>query len=507
MIEQDLQARAEEALQQGDPYAACKVYEEAIAAGASGEATRLNYAVLLWRLYEFPRAVAVFQELLTEPQSSPTTARRIAHCYFEVGRFGEAADAMRLSCARTPAPDAETWNTLAWILERNQCLDEAREKAETALNQSPDYSPAVRLLAHIDRRSGNFEQAEERLTSQLERYPGDFDWGLRYELAAVLDRQGKYDSAWNALLLAKQQLANRAARHLDVSHSIRQRQIYVTTSVTDVDLRRWQVDAEDASCEKRHCILTGFPRSGTTLLEQMLATSDFVVDTDESGILSTQFIAPLIWHNPDPTSALIELRGFDGEQLRAGREAYFHMTERYLGSTQGKRLLIEKDPLLIADLPLPLRLFPQTKLLIALRDPRDVILSYFFTMVPLNWNSSPAVDIDQACDFYVDILSHWVWWREKLPWPMLVTRYEDMVSSPADELKRIAQFLDLDWSPKMLDASARSERKAVRTPTYDDITKPIYARAVGRWRNYDRYLARILPKLARLLPALGYDPG
>ncbi len=191
-------------------------------------------------------------------------------------------------------------------------------------------------------------------------------------------------------------------------------------------------------------------------------------------------------------------------QLIAGRETFYQMTENYLDQEIGGRLLVEKNPLLTADLPVALRLFPEASLLVALRDPRDVVVSYLFTMVPLNWSSAPAMDVVEACQFYADTMRHWLWWRSRLDWPSREVRYEQIIAEPFEETTRVADFLGLKWDSSMLDEHRRLERKAVRTPTYDDVTKPLYTRAIGRWENYQQYLQPGLHVLRPFLDAFGY---
>jgi len=499
-----LAAEASRAVEAGDPQTAVALYENAIRQGAADPVTLVNYGVLLWRLFQFSQGDEAFARALNDPRADMATLQRTAHCYFEIGRFSQAAQAMRVALSRMVEPDAETTNTLAWILERDHQIDHARHYAEAARAMDKAYGPAVRLLAHLDRRAGDLERAEARLTEQLRQYPSDFDWGLRYELAAVRDRLGQYDAAWTALCEAKSQLAPRVADHLRDSYFIRRRQWELAQSVTAADLRRWREAGESLGPPKRIALLTGFPRSGTTLLEQIVACHADVVDTDESGILLSQFIEPLVWKADDAVSAIIELRSFDVAQLVTGREAFYQLTESYLDQEIAARLLIEKNPLLTADLPLALRLFPEASLLVALRDPRDVILSYLFTMVPFNWSSAPAIEVVEACRFYADAMRHWLWWRERLEWPSCEIRYEQVIADPCTETKRAAAFLGLSWDASMLDERRRSERKAVRTPTYDDVTKPLYTRAVGRWKNYERYLQPGLHFLQPLLDAFGY---
>jgi tetratricopeptide (TPR) repeat protein len=499
-----LSVAASRAIEAGDPFGALAVYENAVRQGAVDPITLGNYGVLLWRLFQFRKGAETFTRVVENPHANTATLRRVAHCYFEIGRFSKAADVMRVAVSRLAQPDAATTNTLAWTLERDHQTDESRKYAEAAHALDPTYGPAVRLLAHLDMRAGDLDGASARLTEQLRHYSSDSDWGLRYELAAVCDRLGQYDAAWTVLCQAKSQLAPQTANHLRDSHFIRRRQWELTQSVTPADLRRWRQDGDSLMSPKRIAFLFGFPRSGTTLMEQIIASQGDTIDTDESGIFNGQFLAPLVWKAEDALSAIIELRSFDIEQLVAGRETFYQLTESYLDQPIGERLLIEKNPLQTADLPLTLRLFPEGRLLVALRDPRDVVLSYLFTMIPLNWSSAPATNVVEACHFYADTMRHWLWWRKRFDWPRCETRYEDLIADPRGETQRIAAFLDLTWNAAMLDERERSERKAVRTPTYVDVTQPLYSRSIGRWRNYEEYLAPSFDMLTPFLGEFGY---
>jgi Tfp pilus assembly protein PilF len=500
----ELPTAADAAINAGDFEKALALYESAVRRGARDPATLANYGVLLWRLYEFRQGDQVFDEVVEDPQADPASLRRIAHCYFEAGRFGESARVMRVAVQRLTAPDAATANTLAWTLERDNQVDEARDHVQRALDIDPSYGPAVRLLAHLDKRAGELARAADRLQEHLRRQPSEFDWGLNYELAGVLDRLGEYDAAWAALSQAKSQLRTSAQVHLRDSHFIRRRQSELVQSITAADLRRWQAARLELKPPKRLALLTGFPRSGTTLIEQIIESHPDAIGTDESGILPRQFIEPLVWKAADPDTAIIELRSFDAAQLTAGRETFYRLTENYLDEEVGSRLLVEKNPLLTADLAVPLRLYPEALMLVALRDPRDVVLSYLFTMVPLNWSSAPAIEVAEACRFYADVMRHWLWWRSRLEQPWCELRYEQVIAEPAGEIRRAAEFLGLAWDRSMLDERRRSERKAVRTPTYDDVTKPLYTRALGRWRHYERHLAPGREALQPMLDALGY---
>ncbi len=502
----DVQLEASRALERGDFDAAYSAYERAIKQDREDFVLLADYGFLLWRTYEFDRGREVFARLLADRRTTPPILKAIAKQFFMIGRFGASADAMRVVVDRAGTSDREAMELYAGALERDSQIDSAREQAERVLSLYPDSGRATRLLAHLDKRADQYESAVQRLQTFLEKYPGEWDWGLRYELAGSLDRLGRYEEAWTQLELAKSQLLAQTKSHLRDSYIIRQRQWELVQEITNSDLSRWFREAdrlEDSPL--RVALLAGFPRSGTTLLEQMIAAHPACIGTDETGILATQFTAPIVWQAKSAPDAIIEIRSLDTEQIRAGRETYQRLTESFLQEPLNGRLLIEKEPLMTPDLAVPLRLFPDASVLMPLRDPRDVVISYYFTMVPLNWNSAPAISIVESAKFYFDCMRHWIALRDRLPWSSCELRYEELVVNPEETLKHAAEFLALPWDDSMLDRRHRSERRAVRTPTYDDITKPIFGRAVGRWVNYEKHLEPALEPLVPFLQAFGYE--
>jgi len=494
---------ARQRLEAGDLDGALSIYDDAAKQCPDDVALAADYGAVLWRCYEFDGGKHELDRALAHPGVTAQQVGGIARLFFEAGRYGDAARAMS-RVAERDGVDEPALTLYASALERDGRRDAAREAAGQALALNPASARACRLLAHLDKRDGDYDAAATRLQDQLQRYPGEDDWRLRYELGGVLDRLGRYDQAWAVMVEAKRQLAPQTAGHMQQSHLIRQRQWDATCAVTDADLAGWHRRAGDLFPPMRVALMAGFPRSGTTLLEQMIVGHRECIGTDETGILCSQFITPLIWQAGSANEALCELRGFEGDQLVAGRETYLRATQQFICEPIGRRLLFEKEPLMTADLPLPLRLLPEASILMPLRDPRDVLVSYFFTMVPLNWNSAPAGDIVEAAQFYADVMRHWLHLRDRLPNPWLAPKYEDLAADPEPAARAVAGFLGLGWDDAMLDRKQRSERKAIRTPTYDDITKPITTRAVGRWKRYEAQLAPALDILAPYVEAFGY---
>jgi hypothetical protein len=368
----------------------------------------------------------------------------------------------------------------------------------------PAHPKAIRLLAHVQRRRGELPAARDFLLQQLSRSSGPEDWRLRYELAAVLDRLGEYDEAMRELILAKAQLRPFAARFVEATRAVRARQLEIAQQLTKSALATWATAINSVRDPMRLAILCGHPRSGTTLLEQLLAAHPEVISTDETGVWQRAFLDPIIREAASATDAVRELNGFDAGQLETGRRSYLRFTEAHLGQVVGHRVLIEKDPSLTPDLPLPLRLFPETKVIFPIRDPRDICISYFFTIVPLNRMSVHALDLTATCEFCAHSFRLWRHWREVLPGPKLETHYEQLVADPPREMRRVLEFLGLDWDERVLRFHERSFSKGVRTPTYADVAQPIYTRSIGRWKNYARHLEPHLDLLEPVLREYNY---
>ena len=191
--------------------------------------------------------------------------------------------------------------------------------------------------------------------------------------------------------------------------------------------------------------------------------------------------------------------------LRQSREAYFKAIELSLGKPIGERLLIDKNPsytFLVAAL---VRIFPEMKFLVALRDPRDVVLSCFMQpFVPVGNTTSSFLSLEGAVDEYAALMSMWLTLKPLLKNPWLEVRYEDMVEDLESVARRTLEFLEVPWNPDVLKFHEHARQKTVRSPTYADVTKPVFKTAVGRWRSYEKYLEPHLARLEPFVKGFGY---
>jgi len=323
----------------------------------------------------------------------------------------------------------------------------------------------------------------------------------------VLDELGQYAEAMEWLLKAKtvlRQTHNIPALENSYDKADGQRRALLAQLTTEMILR-WRLDSPAEPMRFKLTLLGGHPRSGTTLIEQILGAHPAVRAFDESEAFVGEVgdkLAPPPPAAPLSAHALSALSAVRRNELR---RRYFKSLFRELEGEPAAELLLDKNPTPTASLHLWLRVFPESKVVIALRDPRDVIISCFFqnlALTPLNAN---FLSLERAVKHYADMMDTWLRLRELGGFDWLETRYEDVVAGLETEGRRVTEFLGLSWHADQAACHEAARRKLVFSPTYSEVAKPVHGRAVGRWRNYAAALEPFLPRLAAYVRAFGYD--
>ena len=495
--------QAREALRAGDLKAALPFFQAAAEASDASSAEILELAKARWADFQFEASISAFQDAACREPANSAPLLQAAKRLFSVGRFAESARFLRAALQRQPE-DSSIRRMLAEVLDRQGERTEAEALAGEALRQNRADARAARALAHIVRGAGCVQEAAELLRRHLVEYPGPESWRINAELAGCLDRLGDYRGAIEALLRAKAQLRSRAQPLLDEWRRRARRREEFARSLDPQILRRWSEAASALRSVHPVAILAGHPRSGTTLLEQMLAAHPQIVTTDETGVLRSQFIEPIVMAADSTSDAVTEVDQFDLDQLEAGRAFYFRATEAHLGEPIGQRVLIEKDPLATSDLGFILRLLPECRVIFPLRDPRDVCVSFFFTLLPLNADSAPSLDLESTCAAAALTLTLWKHWRNVMPQSSVEVRYERLVVDPRNELARVLHSLTLPWEERMLAPHERCSTRGVRTASYADVAQPLHRRAIGRWHHYAQWLEPHFGAFRSLLRDFGY---
>jgi hypothetical protein len=269
-------------------------------------------------------------------------------------------------------------------------------------------------------------------------------------------------------------------------------------------VRRWRHEAPASQERYQIAFLGGHPRSGTTLLEQILDAHPDVLAFDEPPAFSQEITSLLTAGAADGPSDLENLDALPVSRRADMRRRYVKSLLREIPGEPTERLLLDKNPSPTMSLDAWLRVFPEVKVIIALRDPRDVVISCFFLNIMLNATNVNFLSLARTVKHYSDLMDVWLRFRDLGGFDWVETRYEDVVGNLESEGRRMTEFLGLAWHAEQARYYETSRRKFLYAPTYHDVTQPVYRRAVGRWERYAEALEPVQPALAPYCRAFGY---
>ena len=383
---------------------------------------------------------------------------------------------------------------------------EAMAVIERALMADADHAGLGLLKSRLLRLSNKHVEGELILRKVLASgKDGSVRWRCFYELGHNLDGQGHYDQALDAFLEAKRILQPSARPWWETWQGMRNRARQLREGLTSEHIARWRAGLPELQPARRLTVLCGQPRSGTTLLEQVLNAHPSIVSTGETFLMHDETYLPLCAGFPPDTPILNVLESISFKEINSARGHYFKRTEEILQTLLGERLVLDKNPSLLALLPAILRIFPEAKFLIALRDPRDVCLSCFTLPLPPNPVAATYMSLETTVQQFESAMNFWLKIRPKIPDGWLEVRYEDTVADLASTARKTLDFLGIEWDEKVLAFHEHARGKILRSPSYSDVVKPVHKRAIGRWRNYQKYFEPYLDRLEPFVKAFGYE--
>jgi tetratricopeptide (TPR) repeat protein len=496
--------KADDARNRMDFERCVKTMEQAARLEPGNAILLLNLGHAYGKNFDFAGAERAFERALRVSSRKAEALAGAAERATDIGNTALAEKYYRLA-AEQKNVTPEILVALAEKCERLSRLDEAAQWTERALALNPACAGAVLARARLERHAGRLQEAEQMLRS----FPTNADRNTRakagYELGGILDRQGRYDEAMTAFQEAKALLAPDAAPHMASARQLRTQLKELGDNLNPEILKRWHETGPDLQRLHALALLCGHPRSGTTLLEQVLDSHPDIVSAEETNIFHDHGYPPLQRVAPLEANILAVLEGAQKNGLQQVRGNYFRCMEAFLGAPIGNRLLVDKNPILTLLIPLFVRIFPESKLLVALRDPRDVCLSCFMQPLALTQVSATFLSMKDTVEEYSGLMSMWRTVKPLLKNPYIEVRYEDMVEDLESVSRRVLEFLGVAWDERVLRFHEHAQQKTVRSPTYADVTRPVFKRAVGRWQRYEKYLAPHLDKLEPFVKAFGYQ--
>jgi tetratricopeptide (TPR) repeat protein len=484
-------------------------------------------------------------DLQSAAELAPRDARilnALGHCLFRLDRLDEAVAALKLAvsadqnfapaqanlglawealdehewaerCYRRAldlAPDlSEPAARLSSYAARRNDWVQARDYAQRALALDPRSSVSLITLAQADFAAGKLEESERRiapLARDPTRHPVERATALNL-IGNIRDRQNRIEDAFAAYQRSAAEEKEFFAPHLAPGGEERAPALIarLTTAFQRIPVQSWTKaekplrPSEDQSAG--HVFLVGFPRSGTTLLGQVLANHPAMVTLEERATLIDairDFIAA-----PD---GLDRLAAATEQDLLAYRRAYWQRVREFGVQPRGK-IVVDKMPYNLQRLPVVARLFPDAKILVALRDPRDVVFSCFRRMFTMHAFTYELLEPESAARLYDQVMTLADHYRSRLPLGVLDVRNEDLVADFDGWTRELCDFLGVPWHESMRGFAEGARKRTIATPSAAQVGRGLSGESIAQWRRYEKHLVPIFPVLAAWVARYGYEPG
>jgi tetratricopeptide (TPR) repeat protein len=400
--------------------------------------------------------------------------------------------------------DLRAYCGLGVVHERLHDLDKAVAAVERGLDKDPAYPLAHVLRARLDRRRGDLEAARDRLHTLLARtIPDEARLRAAYELARVLTALGDHAGAFAAATEGNTvQAGTPTARAVYDTGFLR---LLADQSVfTREHFERWGAEPVPDDGPPP-ILLVGFPRSGTTMTEQILGAHPELTVSNEQDILNP--VLNRMFRDQKPGDPLPEaMASLTLERIAEARAGYRAAAAELVRQDPGKRRLVDKFPMNLGVLSFVNRVLPDAKVIVVHRDPRDVCLSCYVQEFVVNASMVHFHTLEDTARMYDGMMGLWLRQRELLTLDVLEIHYEDTVADLERQARRLMDFLDLEWSDELLRFHERDGRRYVSTPSYEAVSEPVHRKAQGKWKRHAERLAPILPRLEPFVEALGYEP-
>ena len=318
-------------------------------------------------------------------------------------------------------------------------------------------------------------------------------------LAKCYDRIGDTDKAFNYFKKANLLTQKTKIKNFDKNkylQEIKIRKEFFKKS----NIEKWPA-LKQSDNEPSPIFLIGFPRSGTTLLDTILRSHP-LIEVIEEQFMVEQLINSL---NQLPNGGLEGLKEIENEPIIKIRKTYFESLESQIQNKNNTKLYIDKLPLNIIHVGEIVRIFPNAKFIVSLRHPCDCVLSCFMQDFELNDAMANFLNLDDAAHLYDAVMNLWTQYTSIFSINYHEVKYENLIENFEPTVRSILNFLELSWDDAVLNyLITAKKRDRIATPSYYQVTKPIYSYAIGRWKRYKKQTSNIYPILEGWIKKFNY---
>lgn len=492
--------------EQGKYAEAAKRLQEVLALDDRRADAHAQMGAILCCLGRYDEAESALRRAIELKSSSPGAHFTLGTLLRDKGQLAASETALRRA-VKEDARDARALTSLGTTLGMRGRLGEARECFEKALRLKAHDAGILTSLGWLAGIEGHFGDAEGRYRAALEsdpRHPGawallvglrrmtdaDKDWlegvertladgvppieesKLRYAMGKYFDDLGKHSRAFE-----QYKRANELQKRLAAPYDRPARTKFVDETTGLYTRQRLAQSAKGASDSATPVLVTGMMRSGTSLVEQIIASHPQAMGAGELDF----WTAAARKHEES-----LRRQSLDEPLTRKLAESYLKILRQH--SPNAFRV-VDKSTFNTDHLGLINQVLPRARFVYVQRDPIDNCLSCYFQ--DFANVASFTMDLSDLAHYYREhhrLISHW---RSALPeGALLVVPYAELVADPQTWSRRIIEFIGLEWDSRCLEF--HKTQRSVLTASHWQVRQPVYSRSVGRWRNYEKHIRPLL---------------
>ncbi len=464
-------------------------------------AARYDYAETLIKRQKHREAGQQVERLLDIEPTNAAYRTLAATAAVGLGQHDKALGIYRSMLDQEPG----SWDVPLWMghaLKTVGQLPEAIDAYRAAATARPNFGDAYWSLANLKLYRFTDEEMARMRDEEASPTTGLVDrYHLCFALGKALEDRGEIPESWSCYERGNALKRSESRYRPEIMETNTRKQIEVCTRDFFLNRTGWGASSPDP------IFILGLPRSGSTLLEQILASHSQVEGTLELSdvqrvVLELQGRDPDL-DNPRYPAALADLT----------REDCVHLGEAYLADTQvyrtGKPVFIDKMPNNFRHIGLIHLMLPKARIIDARREPMACCFSNLKQLFAQGQEFTySAQDISRYYRTYLELMRHW---DEALPGRILRVHHEDVVDDLEGSVRRMLDWCGLEFEPACVDF--HKTRRSVRTPSSEQVRQPIFRDGMDQWKAYEPWLGPLKDALGdalvsyRSLPLEGGGAG
>ena len=464
-------------------------------------------------LGNFKDAIVYFEKGVSiNPNSSPIYCN-LGNIYAEIGNKNLALQNYFRSIEIDPKNFNANYNLGSYYYKIDD-LENAEKYLSIAVSISPNHIYPYNSLFLLYDRSNNYKKLSEILKKAKEIFPENslikfFEGIVEYRnknfknainifLKADLDKRDISRNMLKTNYIAKSydqlglykeaykffEISNKISAELSKNDSDKKKfmdsilqRINYFSNLTNIKNQK-KLNKSDSLDP---VFLIGFPRSGTTLLDTILRTHNLIEVVEEKPIVD-KILKEMQGNTSNSFSSLEKI---DESRVKDLKDLYNSERQNYI-KFEDEKIYVDKFPLNIIYLAEINKIFPNAKYILALRNPRDSVLSCFMQSFTPNDAMSNMLSINDASNLYDRTMHLFKMYEKILNLNIYQVKYEEVIGSFESTIKGLLKFLEVEWTDDLNEFYKTAENKRIiSTPSYDQVNKPLYNQSIGRWKNYE----------------------